>query len=304
MCPALLQMIAMRALVTKLPLRQHNDQVGANALAQQPRACKTYCPRRTPGVTFWPKSVSKSNIRRLHAIAPRAVATTISPPSTAVPDVVGATWRKELRRRVCESLPEGSQCERMIFARRADIYGIWRAANPKWNGRSGPISSRVQLPVYYRHQRPGLRFTFGASSLVNGQPRFIISEYERTVTFSNQSFETVYLPLKSRCSSCACVRSKEARKGISNPKQTLGGPALNLSASSPQDTRSGALTVFAPTIDPAMVVWHGAIPSLEEIAELYGADECLPSTFTTLHQPYATCSIHLKHAASSMCISC
>eukprot|EP00959_Pyramimonas_sp_CCMP1952_P012808 270964-Pyramimonas_sp.AAC.1 len=47
--PNYCEMIAMRALVTKLPLRQHNDQVGANALAQQPRACKTYCPRRTPG---------------------------------------------------------------------------------------------------------------------------------------------------------------------------------------------------------------------------------------------------------------
>ena len=39
-------------------------------------------------------------------------------------------------------------------------------------------------------------------------------------------------------------------------------------------TETGHYTLLAPKLDPQLVVWMGAQPSLEELAEVYGADSC------------------------------
>jgi len=39
-------------------------------------------------------------------------------------------------------------------------------------------------------------------------------------------------------------------------------------------TATGHFTLLAPKLDPQLVVWMGAQPSLEDLAEEYGADAC------------------------------
>ena len=39
-------------------------------------------------------------------------------------------------------------------------------------------------------------------------------------------------------------------------------------------TETGHYTLLAPKLDPQLVVWMGAQPSLEELAQEYGADSC------------------------------
>ena len=65
-----------------------------------------------------------------------------------------------------------------------------------------------------------------------------------------------------------------------------------------QDTRNGDLTIFAPVIEPSMVVWHGALPSNDDIAERYGAQACLPSM--TLSSTLVLICV-LKHRGYSRC---
>ena len=40
------------------------------------------------------------------------------------------------------------------------------------------------------------------------------------------------------------------------------------------NSETGHMTLLAPKLDPQLVVWMGAQPSLDELAEEYGADSC------------------------------
>ena len=41
------------------------------------------------------------------------------------------------------------------------------------------------------------------------------------------------------------------------------------------DSETGHYTLLAPKLDPSLVVWMGAQPSLDDLAEQYGADSCI-----------------------------
>ena len=41
------------------------------------------------------------------------------------------------------------------------------------------------------------------------------------------------------------------------------------------DTQTGHYTLFAPTVDPQMIVWMGSQPSLDQLGDLHGADACV-----------------------------
>jgi hypothetical protein len=77
----------------------------------QPLSCKAD-RQRSPRATFSQgtprvsKAKATSSSARKRVIVPQAVVSAV-PSLTRPPDVVGANWRKELRRRVSESFPEG-----------------------------------------------------------------------------------------------------------------------------------------------------------------------------------------------------
>ena len=65
------------------------------------------------------------------------------------------------------------------------------------------------------------------------------------------------------------------------------------------DSETGFTVLLAPYLDPQLVVWMGAQPSLDDLAEQYGADSCafLTNLSSILNQaPFKDAPIHLLHA--------
>lgn len=65
------------------------------------------------------------------------------------------------------------------------------------------------------------------------------------------------------------------------------------------DSETGFTVLLAPYLDPQLVVWMGAQPSLDALAEQYGADSCafLTDLGSIINQaPFKDASIHLLHA--------
>ena len=64
------------------------------------------------------------------------------------------------------------------------------------------------------------------------------------------------------------------------------------------DSETGVTVLLAPYLDPQLVVWMGAQPSLDDLAEKYGADSC--AFLTDLDSiinvaPFKDAPIHLLH---------
>lgn len=65
------------------------------------------------------------------------------------------------------------------------------------------------------------------------------------------------------------------------------------------DSETGYTVLLAPYLDPSLVVWMGAQPSLDDLAEQYGADSCaLLTDLSSImnHAPFKDAPIHLLHA--------
>ena len=65
------------------------------------------------------------------------------------------------------------------------------------------------------------------------------------------------------------------------------------------DSETGYTVLLAPYLDPSLVVWMGAQPSLDDLAEQYGADSCvlLTNLNSIMSQPpFKDAPIHLLHA--------
>lgn len=65
------------------------------------------------------------------------------------------------------------------------------------------------------------------------------------------------------------------------------------------DSETGFTVLLAPYLDPQLVVWMGAQPSLDDLAEQYGADACafLTDLGSVIHgAPFRDAPIHLLHA--------
>lgn len=65
------------------------------------------------------------------------------------------------------------------------------------------------------------------------------------------------------------------------------------------DSQTGFTVLLAPYLDPQLVVWMGAQPSLDDLAEQYGADSCafLTDLGSIINDaPFNDAPIHLLHA--------
>lgn len=64
------------------------------------------------------------------------------------------------------------------------------------------------------------------------------------------------------------------------------------------NTETGFTVLLAPDLDPNLVVWMGAQPSLDDLAEEYGADSCafLTNLNGVINEHFKDLPIHLLHA--------
>ena len=65
------------------------------------------------------------------------------------------------------------------------------------------------------------------------------------------------------------------------------------------DSETGFTVLLVPYLNPDLVVWMGAQPSLDDLAELYGADSCaLLTDLNTVisHGPFKDAPIHILQA--------